>query len=844
MAENEGKIAMQKKTIFLLSVVLTLPLAGCSSAIGKTFIDDQMMKKSGVLEDDNYKQYQQMVTEDRIDSDGYFTDKLEEDKEPQGQIHVTFAKNSNLETQYYLDSAHEKAIDTSDCYLNPGTSIYAVVTKKDDVFSSMYDFSSFRIYEFDKNGKRVESSDLRMTDTDDGQVLNIPDSFSGTDISIEPVGLYQQGTINLNDYCTDDNGNQNSLAGTWLINNKECTDDSYTISPVSTYLITYQFDSDEYFFLSSDPKCFYVNNEDGIVIFSERKPNDDTDDYSVELHKYISAVLVSDMDRQVSVNNEEIQNLKANSELPIGNLKYGDKVTITTDKEWPALENNKELILTNSENLSGGKYKYTLIVPEKDGEFLFDPSEYTYEHGSLTFKCFGEIVTMPQMLAKGTKIYYEQAEASPGYWLAGSDHYITVGEETDTKEALQAIHFTPKVQVTVELPQPKSGGTITYELNGKEIKDDSTQAYSGDTITMKFTPWEGWFINSEEKAAKYIVSDAQDQTAKVNIDDTVISVDEVLKEDVNHKPELSLTLDKSVGDNMEFSLTASEFSSGEKHYGSSKDRFNFISNSETVIKDEKIGTDQPIQITMSNRAIQHGTAVRMIVTMTDSDGKETEETEYYSDLNNPIPPIYIYSPGTNATSTAWYKKVDISIGVVDIQTFAKPSAGENTKINVKNNMNGKLMKDGDLIEAGTKVTVNITPLSGYYVTGNNVYDNVYSKIMKFSDYQEDIGSIISNHKAEKYVAVTLDKSDPYAAYTYELDGKEVTGTINAKAGQKLKLTYEITDSAYKLAKKSGGTIFNLGASETKATKTITITEEMDGKTITKADFQIETVKGD
>ena len=93
--------------------------------------------------------------------------------------------------------------------------------------------------------------------------------------------------------------------------------------------------------------------------------------------------------------------------------------------------------------------------------------------------------------------------------------------------------------------------------------------------------------------------------------------------------------------------------------------------------------------------------------------------------------------------------------------------------------------------------------------------------------------------------MTLDSSDTFATYTYKLDGKEVSGTITVKEGQKLTLTYEITDSAYKLKEGAGGVpLVGWGKSYTKVSKDLTITPGMDGKTITKDDFGIETVKGE
>ena len=76
---------------------------------------------------------------------------------------------------------------------------------------------------------------------------------------------------------------------------------------------------------------------------------------------------------------------------------------------------------------------------------MFDPTEYVYEHGTIVFKCFGEVVTSTQYLAAGSKITYEQGTVEDGYWLAHGDHVIIVGDEAETKRQLNSIRFIPQM---------------------------------------------------------------------------------------------------------------------------------------------------------------------------------------------------------------------------------------------------------------------------------------------------------------------------------------------------------------------------------------------------------------
>ena len=836
---------MKKKTILFLSTMLALSLTGCSGI--KNHIKNQILQQSGVLEEEDYKKYEEYEADGNLDDEGYYIEKASEETQDHAQIHVTFAENNNLNVRYYTDAEHKDEVDPADCYLNPGSSVYAAVTIDDEVFSSMYEFSEFRIFEIDNEGGRKESSSLKMTGSDTEQVLKIPDSFEGTDIVIEPIGTYQQRTISFHDYWSDDDNNKTDLGGTWFVNDQECTSDTAEISPVTPYIISYEFDSGEYFYLSSTPECYYSNSDDGIVIFNQREAYDETVDYSVELHKYLSFTLVSDVNRNISINDGETSYVRANEEYILPKLKYGDTVTLKTSVPWPDLETNPDLIVTGPDHPSSGDYVYKLLVPEKGGEFLFDPSEYKYDHGTISFIYLGEKVTTPQKLAKGRKIYYEETSASTGYWLAGHDHYIVVGDAEETIKALKEIHFTPKVDVKVSLPQPDFGGSVQYKLNGRRVYANSVSTYSGAVITMKFFPWEGWIskVTGEEE---YRVGDNKNQLVKAG----KLNIKDVLREDEGHKPKLSLILEKSVGKAMEFTLDASGYSMDVINYGGGwkvtdifdnhGEIYDITNNNQTIVKNKPIGTEKPITMTMSNRALQSGTAVRMIITKIDSDGHKTVETRYIDDLTDVLDPIYIYEPGKNATSTTWYRSLSIKIGVVDIIAFAPPKAGANTNITVKNAENGAKLNRGDLLESDTKVTVYITPYARYYLTGKDAADNLYKRTMTFDEYQKNISSIISKHPAEKYYRITLDRSDSYAEYSYKLDGKSVTGTIDAKAGQKLELTYKITDSAYKLSKAHNSTLIGLGSSTSTATESITVTAEMDGKRLKKTDFGIETEK--
>ena len=723
--------------------------------------------------------------------------------------------------------------------MNPGECVYADIKVSNDVYSSMYEFDSFNVCEYDSEGKRtvVDKWEQSVSTTDKGYLaeIKIPTDYEGSEVSIEPLGKYRLRQITLNDYYVDETDKEYPLDGTWIIDDEVCTDNVAEISAISSYIISYEYDSDEYFYSSSTPECYYNNNEDGIVIFNQREATDKTEDYTVELRKYINVSPVSGVDRVVAIDGGSMQTVKANTELNILKLKYGDKVVIETDKQWNDLETNRELILTNTERLSKGSYKYTLLVPEKDGQFMFNPSEYKYEHGTVVFKCFGSVVSDTQCLPQGSKIYYEQGTAEEGYWLPSDKNYIIVSSEEETRKQLEEIHFVEMIRVSVALKQPDFGGKIDYYVDGKKIYKTDYETYSGMIITMDFEEWEGW-IPAYQNGVEYHVGEASRQIINVNR----VDVNNVFKEDPDHKPKLTVTLEKSVGENIKFDFAASGLDKQSYSYESDWFRSDY-----KIIDGIQIGTESPISISMRNKALPSGKAIKIVVTKTDLDNKtETAEIRYVDENLESPNLIYIYKDSELAKNDKWYNAINIMISIVDVVEFFKPSASPNTVLSVSNEETNKELKYDDLIEESQKVLVKIRPARGYYIVGgNNSEKTEYQKTMKYSEYLEDISGLISKHYAEKICTIKLDTSDFFANYVYKYDGKVVSGTVNLKVGEELTLEYEITKDGYKLSEGAGG-VLGIGKSYTKVTKKITVHAEMDGKIITRADFGIEVENGE
>lgn len=807
-----------KKTTISLLLGLCLTLSGCSVA------ESQMMDRAGIESDTQYQVYQTYMDGGKLTNEGYYSEsafEAETRKEtlPEGTAHISLSTNNQLKIRYYSDAERTVMLEGNSQYLKPGDCIFAEVEVSDNVASSEYTFSGFRIYKYTNKRELIET----VIPGTDGMVLSITDEHIGVKLSIEPIGNYGTRSISLRDYYTDDNDTEHNLSGTWLVDDQEITGDSVEINPVSSYIISYKFDSNEYFYLSSTPQCFYSNNEDGVVIFEKRESTDETCDYSVELHKYITVSLETAVDRQVSVNNGPAQTVKAGNGLEISKLKYGDSITILTNKEWAALETYR-MPMRISEEKIGNQYRYVLTVPQKGGEFVFDPSEYKYEHGEIVFSCFGSEVTAPQYLSVGSIITYYANDVDPGYWLPDGDHVIIVTTEEETRQALNAIRFASKTQVQVHLSQPEYGGKIIYKDGNKVISGSTYTCFSNSVISMEFEAWEGW-INNYSNGATYTVTDRSNQELTIGGK----SVNGAFKEDPNHKPALTIVFDKSVDEDLVFNYIASGHKDKDLHYVSN------WTGKYTAVEGIKIGTEKGISFSMGGVALKSGTAVKITVEKTDSEKNKTTEYCLINNLAAQHPDILIYNDTELGTSSVWYKSIVITISIVDAYTFTEPADPQNVTITVRDSQ--KTLQTGDLIEGAEEITVTIRPTWDYYITGKNIKDNQYQKTMKYSTYLADIQSIISDHPVQRYVHITLDSDDNYGTSTYLLDGKPVSGTIRVMEGQKLTLKYKITNADYVI---EGGVL--LGKKET--TADISITRDLDGKTINRGSFGINVVKGE
>lgn len=430
-----------KKAFVLLLTFTMLLLTGCSAVDAK--LEQSILEKSGILEHEDYLQYQQYQEAGRLDANGQYVDPdLNENPanvqdKPDGQIHVTFAENRYLEIWYYADAAMTTPIDTSACYLNPGDILYAKVIECINPNSNLYRLAEYRIVEYDAEGN--VKKEYQQEVADGTWEYEIPSNFTGSEMSVIPVGEYPDRNLSMSAFYVDDSGNECSLgnAGTWSINNTSIEGNNAQISPIESYVLKFSYDTKNYFYVGCEPDCFTKDPATvGSVEFREADPTDEDMSYRVELHKFLELSLKFSEEATVCVNKGDTETVKKNKTWNPGKLQYGDSITIETAGECTITGGDYKHIRAIKDPITGG-YRYTLTVIQDaesntadvlilvvDVNRIFNVTlGTTCDYGTCTYKLDGDVVSGEVQIQEGqeltltykiTKDKYSFADKSEG----------------------------------------------------------------------------------------------------------------------------------------------------------------------------------------------------------------------------------------------------------------------------------------------------------------------------------------------------------------------------------------------------------------------------------------------
>ncbi len=334
-----GMKGLFMKRFLLCAIIVFLSgiITGCSFDLRSQIegnLQESMKKNSRVLSDPDYKNASSLKKEGKLDDEDKYNDQVDLGEfdseevtleEERGDVRVTLAENEYISIAYYWDQDHSQKIDSDECFLNPGETIYAVIQKINNPYTDCYKFDSIRVIEYDTEGKRGNC--IGGFEGDETLSFSLSEFYSGTDIVLEPVGKYEKRYIQLDSYWNSTEGHK-EVGGNWVINQKEAIEGTNEVDSSLDYIIAFKYDPTKYYYVSSSPELF--SQKEGDIEFCKESRFGGNEKFEVELYPF-TTVSIEDKNKaitHIALNGEEIK------EKTIELLKVGDKLEITTKRDY------------------------------------------------------------------------------------------------------------------------------------------------------------------------------------------------------------------------------------------------------------------------------------------------------------------------------------------------------------------------------------------------------------------------------------------------------------------------------------------------------------------------------
>ena len=483
---------MKRLVILAIFGLIFTSLVGCSSVEQK--LREKIIKDSAVLNSKEYSEYQRLKEDGVLDDDdNYIYEKLEDADYVEygdGPIHVVFARNSYIDVSYFSDS--DKQNKMNEGQLNPGDKVYYSIVRINNL-NSKYSFDGFRIIELIEDNKNVTKKVLSEIKPNDEIV--IPDNLSGSEIIIEPIGIFDKRTIKLSDYIVDSNSIKHEQNGEWIVNGKTYYDKTIGLDPSESVIVKYKYNPSDFFIEESEPTFFYNNLNQGIVSFDIVDTNEGDANFSIKLHKTINVDLKGNIKKgiaEIFINNKKIDNKES-----IENLKWGDVIMISSTEGYNVFSNDLKQI----ENSSNGN-RITFEVPQgnedsysirisKDSSDIFETESIT--NGTIEYMFEDDKTALKDgIIIEDSRKIVVTIKPNEGFYLSGKDVKDNVYKKTfkfsDYKNKIDAVldQLEIKKYININLIEEGKYGYSSYKLDGKKVNESKIVAKDGQKLTITY----------------------------------------------------------------------------------------------------------------------------------------------------------------------------------------------------------------------------------------------------------------------------------------------------------------------------------------------------------------------
>lgn len=501
--------------------------------------------EAGQGSDPMYSAYSNLLAADSLDENGYYQHAANEAGEsavPLGPIHVTFAKNAYMDIHYYHDERLTDELSTVDCYMSPGEKIYADIENigYHDLVSSMYKLTAFEIRELDNSGNTVKKISQSLSSI--GNIISLDVSKTCGEISIVPVGAFQNRKLQLDGFYYNSDTEKKTLGVLWTINGIPY-DSKVGINPIVDYQARCNFSAyaQTYYFVDANPKySFDVDHNE--ILFDPVKPTGKDLTYSVELHPYIELTIkdpeyglseklhsgntiISKIERERAGNRSSIVfkdgAIVAADELSA--LKHADLVYVTLNSSYQLISANNNISISKpSAGSIKGTEEYCVQIPKNNYcDLTLVVTEKNNTSSDSIFLPTIDNAVVSLKYNKGYAIYDGSTKpnesekvvltitANPGYYLEGkgvqkNGSYTKAMVFKEYENTIEKIlkSLSVKKYITLNLTMQNQYGTCTYKLDREKISDGTIQAKEGQTLIVEFKAAPNISVINEKGKAK------------------------------------------------------------------------------------------------------------------------------------------------------------------------------------------------------------------------------------------------------------------------------------------------------------------------------------------------------
>ena len=530
-----------RRDIVLMSLFATLALAlsGCGKLNDYVAREVTAASENEIQNSNEYKDYVKYQADGLLGEDGVYplpnSDEVMDNNDNQKPVKITIATNSFLKCNYYTDENENTPVSSNELYLDFGDSLFASDVSVNNEISNLYDFSCFRIWSYDQDGRKSDKPYNEVKDRS-GLLLKVPANYSGKGFSIEPIGSYTERHITARAFSFKDGQEINLPSGQWKVNSK-MFNGSIDISPVDSYKIEYDYSAykNDYYFVSSIPDHWYSKESEQKVIFREVSSNEQETAFSVEMHPYITMTVknkclnwASDLPfigdhgqgiiQSINRDGKDVteDNYTGQTSFDIKKLKVGEKLSIRVGKEFKisGIDVSAGTAIPLGSNAENG-YEYTIIVPDTNKGISIEISErnsksestyqgYNQANADVEIKkSNGTLLKVGEELPGDNEKVTLTITPHEGYYIDGftdKKNYSFVKKKVkfsslekdilSTLDKHQAIKF-----ISLNLVFSDDTGSYAYKLDGDKISDSPLENIRiGQKLKVEFKANKGYKI--------------------------------------------------------------------------------------------------------------------------------------------------------------------------------------------------------------------------------------------------------------------------------------------------------------------------------------------------------------